>query len=102
MIILTVDPAADLKAVVGALEGQSVKVASVMENLHLVTVDADATRLSMLSALPGVLAAEEEGTVHLDPREVPDMGKDWPAADSPAATPPVSGSSWRSPEWDSA
>ena len=41
---------------------------------------------------------EQDEVVHLDPREIPNMGPDWPT--SAPTDPSVSGASWRSPAWD--
>ena len=99
-MILTIDPSEDLSKVVKRLKKAKVRVASVLESLHIVTVDADDSALAGFRAMPGVIAAEADAVVRLDPREVPDMGKPKPGRADQVAVPQVVGASWRSPAWD--
>ncbi len=100
IMIVTVDPAEDLSRFVRRLNKANLRVASVMEELHIVTVDADRSALAQVRAMPGVVGASADEMVRLDPREVPDMGARWPARTDQTAEPPATGSSWRSPAWD--
>lgn len=99
-VILSIDPSENLALVVQRLKNANVNVTNVLESLHIVTVEGDAATIDRMRVVPGVIGAEPEGEVHLDPREVPDMGPGWPKsaeADTPSK---VEGASWRSPEWD--
>ena len=100
-VIVTLDPSIDLATARQGLTDLHFHVESVLEGLHVVSGEADAAALAQVRALPYVIGVEADEMVHLDPREVPKMGRDFRERSAPAATPPVTGASWRSPAWDS-
>lgn len=99
-VILTLDPSVDLAKALPALRKARFKVASVLENLHIVTGQADAAALKKVRKLPYVVSAEADTEVRLSPLETPDMGAEWPANAERDADPRATGASWRSPAWD--
>lgn len=99
-MILTIDPSKDLAKVVKQLKKDKLRVTSVLEGLHIVTVDGDDAALQRVRAMPAVIGAEPETVVRLDPREVPDLGPDRPAKADRSVTPKAVGASWRSAAWD--
>lgn len=99
-IILTIDPAEDFSKVVSRLKNAKVKVSSVLEGLHIVMIEADKADLAKIRSVVGVIGAETDVPVKLDPQEVPRMGQGWPKPSDRITSPQVVGASWRSPAWD--
>ena len=99
-MILTIDPSKDLTTVVKQLRKDKFRVTSVLEDLHVVTVEGDEAAMSRARSVPGVIGAEADTVVRLDPREVPDMGAGRPAGTDVSVVPKVVGASWRSAAWD--
>ena len=99
-VILTLDPAVDMAKALPGLRAARFKVASVLENLHIVSGHGDEAALARVRKLPYVVSVEADRMVHTDPRETPDMGPGWPAPPDQHAAPKVTGASWRSPAWD--
>lgn len=98
--ILIIDPKESLSKIVQALHQAKVKVISVLETLHMVTVEDANASLAQLRALPGVIAAEADTMMQVDPRETPNLGQTPPGSADRVAVPPVKGSTWKSPAWD--
>lgn len=99
-VILTLDPACNIVDVLPKLKAAGFKVGGVMEELHVVSGEGDAGTMKKVLKLADVVAAEDDRTISLDPREVPDLGPSRPGSSARAAAPPVSGASWRSAAWD--
>lgn len=99
-VILTLDPNVTISQVLPGLRKARFKVSTVLENLHIVAGQGDEASLKKVRSLPYVVSVEHDRTVHLDPRETPDMGPDWPAKAETRVSPKVTGASWRSPAWD--
>jgi hypothetical protein len=99
-VIVTVNPKEKLETVVARLRRSKFRIAEVMDRLHIVTIAGDRKTAARVKQVPGVIAAEADSVVSLDPREVPKMGAGWPSSADRTVTPPVTGSSWRSPAWD--
>jgi hypothetical protein len=98
--ILSIDPATDLAGVVRRLKRSKLIVTAVLSDLHIITVEVEPAALAKVRQIPGVIGVEQGEDVHLDPREIPDMGPGWPKSADRSASQSVSGASWRSPEWD--
>lgn len=95
-IIITVDPARDLNETVSRLSAASFRVTAVLDRLHIVKVEGDASQLTEVRDVLGVMSAEPETIVRIDPQENPNL-KDSSAR---LREPVILGSSWRSPNWD--
>lgn len=92
-LILTIDPSEDMARVLKRLEATEVQVTRVLDKLHVVAVRCEGASVQQIRAIPGVVSAEPEAVVTLDPREVPELGA------PPPSLPNDIGNSWRSPAW---
>lgn len=98
-MIVTVDPAFGLESLIASMRKAGFTVGERMDALNVLTVHGGTKEQAALRKLPGVISVGPDSQVHLDPREIPDMGRDF-AKQSRGLAPAVSGSSWRSSNWD--
>jgi hypothetical protein len=98
-VIVTVDPQVGLDAVIELIRKAGVKIGERMDALHVLTVQGAPGAIAALRKVPGVLSVDKDTMVRLDPREIPDLGRRF-AADAPDLGPSLTGSSWKSSNWD--
>jgi hypothetical protein len=98
-VIVTVDPQVELDAIIELVRKAGFKIGQRMDALNLLTAQGAPKAVAALRKLPGIIAVEKDTIVRLDPREVPDMGPKF-APRSGTVKPAVTGSSWKSSNWD--
>lgn len=63
-IILTVDPMKDLAEIIVSLQGANLNVAMVLENLHIIKLEGDASQFNHIEPIAGIISIEVDSPAY--------------------------------------